>query len=58
MNHELLDHLDTLNDLAYECSCISEMERALKEYCEVQDLDPEGFDIVFQCGRPVVYIAE
>lgn len=49
---DIYDHLDNLNDLILDNPQHAEHE--LKRYCELNDLDPDGFEIIRENGLILV----
>lgn len=47
MNISLEDHLDNLNDIAVDIGGnIEQIQKEINAYCDVNDLDSSGFEVV------------
>lgn len=51
-------HLDILNDIVLDEDCELNAQRALREYCQICDLDPSGFELHWAQDATIVTIAE
>lgn len=59
IDESILDmHLDVLNDIVLDEDCELDAQRALRSYCQINDLDPDGFELHWAFEATVVTIAE
>lgn len=59
IDKSILDmHLDVINDLVLDESNEMDAQRALRSYCQVNDLDPDGYKLHWAFEATVVTIAE
>jgi hypothetical protein len=49
-------HLDVLNDLILEEICQYDAQRAINNYCDQHDLDPDGYDLHWAQQHEEVFV--